>query len=64
MKLDRRLRQLRESRGLSQLRLAQRAKVSQGYISAIEAGQKTNPGIETLRKLAKALDVPLMTLVE
>jgi transcriptional regulator with XRE-family HTH domain len=64
MQLNRRLRQLREARGLSQLRLAQRAKVAQGYISAIEAGRKTNPGIETLRKLAKALDVPLMTLVE
>jgi transcriptional regulator with XRE-family HTH domain len=64
MKLNRRLQQLREARGFSQLRLAKLSKVSQGYISAIEAGQKTNPGIETLRKLAKALGVPLMTLVE
>jgi transcriptional regulator with XRE-family HTH domain len=64
MTLNRRLQQFREARGISQLRLAQRSKVAQGYISAIEAGQKTNQGIETLRKLAKALGVPVTALLE
>jgi transcriptional regulator with XRE-family HTH domain len=57
------LKQLREAKGMSQLELAKRAKVAQGYISDLEAGDKKNPGIETLRKLAKALGVPVMELL-
>ncbi len=51
-----RLKRLREARGLSQLRLAKLAKVAQVYISELEAGKKRNPGIETVQKLAKALN--------
>jgi transcriptional regulator with XRE-family HTH domain len=58
------LKRLRERRGLSQLALAQRADVAQGYISALEAGQKRNPGVVTLRKLARVLGVPLSALLE
>ena len=57
------LRQIREAKGLSQLDLAKRAKVSQGYLSDLEARQKKNPGIETLRKIAKALSVPVTELL-
>jgi transcriptional regulator with XRE-family HTH domain len=64
MKLSLRLKRIREQRGLSQLKLAKQSTVAQGYISAIEAGKQTNPGIETLRKLAKALGVPVTALLE
>jgi transcriptional regulator with XRE-family HTH domain len=37
--------------------------VAQAYISEMEAGDKKNPGIETLRKLAKALGVPVTALL-
>jgi transcriptional regulator with XRE-family HTH domain len=57
------LKQIREAKGLSQLDLAERAKVSQGYLSDLEAGEKKNPGIETLRKIAKALGVPVAELL-
>ena len=57
------LKRLREGKGMSQLELAKRAKVAQGYISDLEAGGKKNPGVETLRKLAKALGVSLMELL-
>jgi transcriptional regulator with XRE-family HTH domain len=57
------LKKLREAKGLSQLALAKRAGVAQGYVSEMEAGQKKNPGIETLRKLAKALGVPVTELL-
>jgi transcriptional regulator with XRE-family HTH domain len=57
------LKRLREAKGLSQLELAKRAKVAQAYLSELEAGQKKNPGIETLRKLAKALGVPVTELL-
>ena len=52
-RIGRALKRLREETGLSQLALAKRAKVSQAYISEIEAGQRRNPGIETLTKIAK-----------
>jgi len=57
------LKKLREQKGLSQLELAKRADVAQAYISEMEAGDKKNPGIETLRKLAKALGVPVTELL-
>jgi transcriptional regulator with XRE-family HTH domain len=57
------LKQIREAKGLSQLDLAKRAKISQGYLSDLEAGEKKNPGIETLRKIAKALGVPVAELL-
>jgi transcriptional regulator with XRE-family HTH domain len=52
-----RLRQLRESRLLSQRELAARAGVSLRTIVAIEAGRR-RPHPATLRKLAEALAVP------
>ncbi len=58
-----RLKRLREARGLSQLKLAKRAKVGQVYISELEAGKKRNPGIETVYKLAKALGVNAADLI-
>jgi len=58
------LKRLREARGFSQLQLAKRSKVPQGYISELEAGHKKNPGLETLRKIANALGVPVVQLLE
>jgi len=58
------LRALREQKGMTQLQLATKARVAQGYVSALEAGQKKNPGIETLKKLAKALGVPVTELLQ
>jgi transcriptional regulator with XRE-family HTH domain len=57
------IKRLREEKGWSQLALAKRAKVPQSYISELEAGDKRNPGIETLRKLAKALRKPVTALL-
>jgi transcriptional regulator with XRE-family HTH domain len=48
----------------SQYALAKKAGVAQGYISEMEAGAKKNPGIETLRRIAKALGVPVTELLE
>lgn len=58
------LKRLRETKGLSQLALAKRAKINQAYISELEAGSKRNPGVEICRKLAKALGVSLTDLLE
>jgi transcriptional regulator with XRE-family HTH domain len=52
------LRQIRKERGLSQQRLAELAKVDKVTIVHIEGG-KVSPKVETLEKLAEALDVEL-----
>jgi len=57
------LKRLREAKTLSQLELVKRAGVAQAYLSELEAGHKKNPGIETLKKLAKALGVPVTELL-
>ncbi len=57
------LRKVREAKGLSQLALAKKAKVSQGYISHLEAGEKKEPGLGVLKRLAKALGVPVAELL-
>jgi transcriptional regulator with XRE-family HTH domain len=58
------LKQLREARGLSQHALAMKAKVTAPYITMLETGVRTNPTIDTLKRLAKALKVPVGELVE
>jgi transcriptional regulator with XRE-family HTH domain len=58
------IRQRREEQGLSQLALAKKAGVAQGYISSLEAGEKKNPSIGVLKKLARALGVAVGELLE
>lgn len=52
----------REKRGLSQRALAEQAELSPSYLAEIELGRK--PGsVDALRKLARALDVPVDYLI-
>lgn len=55
---------IRQTKGLTQVQLARRAKVPQGYIAEIENGTKINPSLDVLRRLAKALKVSVGELVE
>lgn len=59
--LSERLRYLRETRNLTQKDLAQLAGVSQATIAHIEKATK-DPSVETLDKIATALDVHIATL--
>jgi len=52
-----RLKELRESNFLTQRELAEKAKVGVATIVRIEKGQQT-PTFKTIKRLAKALDVP------
>jgi transcriptional regulator with XRE-family HTH domain len=52
---------LRRSRALSQAELAARAKVTQALVSAIELA-RANPTLESLDRLAQALQVSLLEL--
>lgn len=59
--LGERLRYFRESRKLTQMDLAKAAGVSQATIAHIEKSSK-DPSVETLKKLAAALDTHIATL--
>jgi transcriptional regulator with XRE-family HTH domain len=60
--MAKRLRELRDKRGLSQRGLAERSGVSREYIARIELGQH-DPTLSTLEKLAKALGVRIERLL-
>jgi len=58
------VKQLREKTGLSQEKLARLADVSNNTIINIEAGKQNNPTIETLKKIANALEVGVDDLIK
>jgi len=58
------IRKLREKRGLSQEKLARLADVANNTIIKIESGENQNPTLETLQKIAKALDITIDNLVK
>ena len=61
MVIGTRLKELRESKNLSQGHIEKRTGLLRCYISRVENGH-TVPAIETLEKLARALEVPMYQL--
>ena len=61
--LSKNLKKLREQKGLSQDRLAKLADVANNTIIKIEQGENINPTLDTLKKMAKALDVSVDDLI-
>src|SRR5215831_3738400 len=61
MVIGRRLRQLREEKTLSQGDIEKRTGLLRCYISRVENGH-TVPSLETLERLASALEIPLYQL--
>jgi transcriptional regulator with XRE-family HTH domain len=54
----------RKENEMSQVELAKQSGVSQAQISAIENGNKPNPGVVTIKKLADALSVGVEELIK
>ena len=54
----RRMREQREPK-MTLRDLAEAAKVTQGYIAQLEMGLKKNPSLAVLKRIAKALGVPV-----
>lgn len=52
-----RIRQTRQRKGWSIAKLAREAELDGGYLSRVETGKIVSPGIETIRRIAAALDV-------
>ena len=69
-KLAKVIRERRVELDLTQERLAKLAsrsgppKVTRSYIALLETGRKKNPSVPILRKLARALGVPVAELLE
>lgn len=62
--LAKNLKKLREKNGLSQDRLAKLADVANNTIIKIEQGENINPTLDTLKKVAKALEVSVDNLIK
>jgi len=62
MVIGKRLRELREQRGLSQGHIEKRTGLLRCYVSRVEGGY-TTPSVQTLEKFARALEVPMYQLL-
>jgi transcriptional regulator with XRE-family HTH domain len=56
-KIGENIRKLRQEKGISQDRLSKEADLALNTIVKIETGESSNPTVETLEKIAKALGV-------
>ena len=64
MNIGSNLKLIRKQRGIGINALSRISNVNSGYISAIERGEKSNPSIEIINKLASALNVNPEELVQ
>lgn len=53
----------RKAKGLRRIDLAKAAKVTPAYITQLETGQRKNPSLDILKRLARALGVPVTELL-
>ena len=58
------IKKLRKQKGLSQDRLSKLANISYNTVIKLESGNITNPSIDTLQKLARALNVGVDDLLK
>jgi len=49
---------------MTQAELAKKAKVTEAYVSQLLKGKRKNPSLAILKRLARALDVPVGRLLE
>ena len=63
MEIGKRIRELREERGLTQREVARRAGLTPSGVGFIENGQTQNPSAETVVAVARALGVPVEELL-
>ena len=63
-KIAKNLKKIRQDKGISQDRLSKLADLSLNTVVTVESGVNPNPTIETLSKIAKALDVGVDDLIK
>lgn len=64
MGLSENLKTIRKKRNISQRTLASESGISYSMVSKLESGEQKNPSLETLEKIAKALDVTTSQLMD
>jgi len=62
--LGAKLREIRDGKGLSIRELSRQSELASGYISQLERGEVTQPTPSTLKRLADAYGMPVMTLMQ
>ena len=62
--LAKNIERLRRAKGLSQEKLARLADVANNTLIKMESGENQNPTLDTLKKVAKALDVSVDELIQ
>jgi transcriptional regulator with XRE-family HTH domain len=62
MLIGHKLREIREAKNMSQVEISEATGLVQPYVSRVENGH-TVPGVETLEKWARALQVPLYQIL-
>ena len=63
-KIARNLKKIRQDKGISQDRLSKLSDLSLNTVVTVESGANPNPTIETLTKIANALDVKVDDLLK
>ena len=63
-KIGKNLKKLRQEKGISQDRLSKLADLSLNTVVTVESGVNPNPTIETLTKIAKALNVSVEDIIK
>lgn len=63
-KIGERIKKLRQHKKMSQDRLSKKADLALNTIVKIETGENPNPTLETLQKIAKALEISLDQLLK
>lgn len=63
-KIAKNLKKIRQDKGISQDRLSKLADLSLNTVVTVESGVNPNPTIETLTKIAKALEVGVDDLIK
>lgn len=58
------IKKLREQKGISQDRLSKLADISSNTIAKLELGNSPNPTIDTLKKIADALNIKIEKLIQ
>lgn len=61
--LSERIKQHRIHQQLTQEQLAQRARITYATLIKLESGANTNPTLKTLKRLSKALNIPITKLI-
>jgi transcriptional regulator with XRE-family HTH domain len=64
LKIGKNVKKLRQEKGISQDRLSKLADLSLNTVVTVESGVNPNPTIETLTKIAKALEVGVTDLIK